>query len=56
VSQRLFEELFNRGMLGSRDIPYDQIEALYKEHAILQVHERIIVYAQEFSTGRIKGS
>ncbi len=48
VSQRLFEELFNRGMLGSRWLPYQEIEALYREHRILDSDQRIIVYAQEF--------
>lgn len=48
VSQRLFEELFNRGMLGSSWIPYSDVEALYREHRILDYDQRIIVYAQEF--------
>lgn len=49
VSQRLFEELFNRGMLGSRWLSYDEVETLYREHSILEVGQRILVHAQEFA-------
>lgn len=48
VSQRLFEELFSRNMLGSRWLSYDAVEELYHTHEILDSDQRIVVHAQEF--------
>jgi hypothetical protein len=48
VSSEIFEQLFENGMLGSDWISYAQIEALHKEHHILDHKERIIVYAQQY--------
>jgi hypothetical protein len=48
VSQRIFEELFNRNMLGSRWLSYEEVEDLYKTHSILERDQTIIVHAQEF--------
>lgn len=48
VSSETFEQLFHDGMLGSRWIPYQQVEKLYRQHGILNSHERITMYAQEF--------
>lgn len=48
VSQRLFEELFSRNMLGSRWLTYDEVERLYRTHGILDSDQRIVIYAQEF--------
>ena len=50
VSQRLFEELFNRGMLGSDWLKYEDVETIYREHRILETDQRIVVYAQEFTS------
>jgi hypothetical protein len=55
VSQRLFEELFNRNMLGSRWLPYEHVEALYRQHRILDAGQRIVVHAQEFTARRLPG-
>lgn len=52
VSQRLFEELFNRNMLGSRWLTYGEVEALYRAHNILESDERIVVHAQEYTARR----
>lgn len=48
LSHKVFEELFNRNMLGSRWFPYEQIEKLYQAHGILRLGERILLHAQEF--------
>jgi hypothetical protein len=49
VTHRVFEELFNTNMLGSRWLTYQELEKLYQEHKLLEVGEKIIVHAQEFS-------
>lgn len=49
LSQRVFEELFAAGMVGSRSLTYDEAEDLYKRHRILEPDQRIIVHAQEYS-------
>ena len=48
VSHKVFEELFNAGLLGSRWFTYDEIKRLYKEHGVLDTDERILLHAQEF--------
>jgi hypothetical protein len=48
VTHRLFEELFNTNMLGSRWLTYDELEKLYQEHRILATDERIMIHAQDF--------
>jgi hypothetical protein len=48
ISHKVFEELFNTNMLGSRWLRYDEIEDLYRKHRILDSDERIILHAQEF--------
>jgi hypothetical protein len=48
VTHKIFEEMFNSNMLGSRWLNYDEIEGLYRTHGILEPSERIVVHAQEF--------
>ena len=48
VTHRVFEELFNINMLGSRWLTYEELERLYREHKILDADERIVIHAQEF--------
>lgn len=48
LSHKVFEEVFNANMLGSRWLTYEQVENLYKEHGILRPNERIVLHAQEF--------
>ena len=52
ISQRLFEELFNRNMMGSIWLSYDGLERLYAEHDVLSADNTIMVHAQEFATSR----
>ncbi len=49
LSPKVFEELFNTNMLGSRWLSYDAVQTLYRKHKILAPQERIILHAQEFS-------
>lgn len=48
VTQKVFEELFNSNMLGSRYMTYGELEKLYKETKVLDANERIVIHAQEF--------
>ncbi len=48
LSHRVFEEMFNTNMIGSRWLTYDEIEQLYRDHKILQHNEKIVLHAQEF--------
>jgi len=48
LSHKVFEEVFNTNMLGSRWLTYDEVEELYRKHKILQPNERIVLHAQEF--------
>lgn len=48
ISHKVFEEMFNTNMLGSRWFTYNEIEQLYRDHKILQPNERIVLHAQEF--------
>jgi hypothetical protein len=48
LSHRVFEEMFNVGLLGSRWLSYAEIEELYRKHGILSQRERIVLHAQEF--------
>lgn len=52
VSQRIFEEMFNRNMLGSRWISYAEVEELYRKARILDADERLIIHAQEFKIAK----
>jgi len=49
LSPKIFEELLNTNMLGSRWLTYSDVERLYRRHKVLAPRERIVVHAQEFS-------
>jgi hypothetical protein len=49
VTGRVFEELFNANMLGSKWLTYAELERLYEQHNLLDVNERVVIHAQEFS-------
>lgn len=48
VSHKVFEELFNVSILGSRWLTYQEIEKLYRDHKILKPEDRIVLHAQEY--------
>lgn len=49
ITHKIFEEMFNTNMLGSRWLTYEELEKLYQEHRILEAGEHIIIHAQEYS-------
>lgn len=48
LSNELFEHLFNRGKVGSRELSTDELEKLYKDAQVIDSSDTVIVYAQEF--------
>jgi hypothetical protein len=48
VTHKVFEEMLNANLLGSRWFTYDELEVLYKSHKLFQPNERITIHAQEF--------
>ena len=49
LSHKVFEELFNIGMVGTGWLTYDDVERLYREHSIITPDETIVLHAQEFT-------
>lgn len=47
LSSEIFEFLFNKGKIGSRDMTYSELTALYSHFLEDASMERVIVYAQE---------
>jgi hypothetical protein len=45
----LFDELFNKGRIGSRKITYLELEKLYSDGLIQPSTDTMIIYAQEFA-------
>ncbi|MGP9566491.1 hypothetical protein ACT3RP_03460 [Halomonas sp. AOP5-B2-8] len=48
LSSEMFEFLFNKGKIGSKDLSYAELEELYSEFIGEASSHRVIVYAQEF--------
>lgn len=49
VTHKVFEEMLNANLLGSRWLSYDELEELYSKHGIIEPYERVVLQAQEFS-------
>jgi len=49
LSSEMFEQLFNKGKIGSRWLTYDELFELYSEHSIANDESTVVIYAQEFS-------
>ncbi|WP_024771764.1 hypothetical protein [Aquimarina macrocephali] len=48
ISNDMFEFLFNKGKIGSKQLTYDELEKVYEQFLDESSNERVIVYAQEF--------
>lgn len=48
LSSELFEHLFNRGKIGSRDLTHDELKNLYADASVIDTDDTVVVYAQEF--------
>ncbi|EMA3775679.1 hypothetical protein U2U55_003450 [Vibrio cholerae] len=50
LSGELFEELFNRGKIGSRELTHEELEELYHNASVIDSSDTVVIYAQEFDT------
>lgn len=48
LSSELFEDLFNRGKIGSRGLTAEELESLYEEASVIDSTDTVVIYAQEF--------
>lgn len=48
VSHKVFEEMFNANLLGSKWLTYEELAELYRSHGVFDVNQRIVLHAQEF--------
>lgn len=48
LSSEMFEFLFNKGKIGSKELTYDQLEELYSDFLVKSSGDQVVVYAQEF--------
>lgn len=48
LTHKVFEEVYNTNMLGSKWLTYEEVTALYKKHKILNSTESVTIHAQEF--------
>ena len=49
LSTELFEDLFNRGKIGSRELSLEELKELYKNASVIDSSDTVVIYAQEFS-------
>lgn len=49
ITNRIFEELFNHNMLGSRWLTYDELTKLYVTYGVLENDEHVTVRVEEFA-------
>ncbi|MCK0132669.1 hypothetical protein MWU59_14295 [Flavobacteriaceae bacterium F08102] len=49
ISGLLFEELFNRGKIGSKSFTYSELEEYYKSLELIESGGSVIIYAQELN-------
>jgi hypothetical protein len=54
VTHKIFEEMFNSNMLGSRWLTYRELNSFYRSSGLLEVDDQIIIHAQElpYESGR----
>lgn len=48
LSSEMFEHLFNKGKIGSKEMSYSELVDLYESFVIETSRERVVIYAQEF--------
>lgn len=54
LSQKVFEEILNANMLGSRWFTYDEIQKFYTDHKLLDSQDKVILHVQEFGAQKSK--
>lgn len=48
LSHEMFEQLFNQGKIGSRQMSLKELAMLYEDTSIISKKDRILLYAQEY--------
>lgn len=48
LSTEVFEDLFNRGKIGSKELSPDDLKSLYETAAVIDSTDTVVIYAQEF--------
>ncbi len=48
LSSALFEELFNRGKIGSKLLTHEELKQLYENSSVIDGSDTVVIYAQEF--------
>ncbi|QNI03228.1 hypothetical protein HXW73_09965 [Halomonas sp. SH5A2] len=48
LSSEMFEYLFNKGKIGSKEMSYSELSELYRDFLVETSSERVVIYAQEF--------
>ena len=48
LSSEMFEYLFNKGKIGSKEMSYTELSELYQDFLVESSSERVVIYAQEF--------
>ena len=48
LSSEMFEYLFNKGKIGSKEMSYSELSELYRDFFFLSSSDRVVIYAQEF--------
>lgn len=52
ISHKIFEEMFNLNLLGSRWLNISEVEAFYKEKNIIEPYDTVKLHAKEIITSR----
>lgn len=50
LSSEIFEQLFNKGKIGSRLLSYEELRKFYEDHQVDSEENSVVIYAQEFSS------
>ncbi|MDD3326079.1 MAG: hypothetical protein PHW25_03220 [Zoogloea sp.] len=50
LSSEMFEQLFNKGKIGSRLLSYEELKKFYEDHQVDSEENSVVIYAQEFSS------
>jgi hypothetical protein len=45
----MFEQLFNKGKIGSRVLSYEELTKFYEQHQVDSKENTVVIYAQEFT-------
>lgn len=49
LSSEMFEQLFNKGKIGSRLLGYEELKEFYEQYQVSTEEDSVVIYAQEFS-------